>query len=321
MIGNKLIILTTVNKKITSNPYCASTKPIVRPNSRWVWASPHENILVKQKCTVELEHWHSADFTESLDLVTEQHRLVTSQKHNQTWGTSHQGHHGHGPRCAPDLPGRGRWQDAGDSAQSSPALCGPMGCSPPGSSVHGSFQARILEWVVMPSSRGSSRPRDPGCISCSRGQRDTLDTTMCEVRQVVGAPQDRLEHGGGQRWPASEQSAERLPWLWSTSQVLGCDLDGGQQCFPWNNSGGSVSFVSFYCVCSLDFWKVKRQNNKKKPLCINIVMFGGDNDQKKLVLGDAGESYPYFELWSISDVWKNEGILWHRVYINQDCLM
>ena len=33
-------------------------------------------------------------------------------------------------------------------------LCGPMDCSPPSSSVHGIFQARILEWVAMPSSRG-----------------------------------------------------------------------------------------------------------------------------------------------------------------------
>ena len=37
-------------------------------------------------------------------------------------------------------------------------LCNPMDCSPPGSSVHGILQARILEWVAMPSSRGSSRP-------------------------------------------------------------------------------------------------------------------------------------------------------------------
>ena len=35
-------------------------------------------------------------------------------------------------------------------------LCDPMDCSPPGSSVHGILQARILEWVAMPSSRGSS---------------------------------------------------------------------------------------------------------------------------------------------------------------------
>ena len=38
------------------------------------------------------------------------------------------------------------------SLQSSPTLCNPMDCNPPGSSVHGILQARILEWVVMPSS-------------------------------------------------------------------------------------------------------------------------------------------------------------------------
>ena len=53
--------------------------------------------------------------------------------------------------------------------QSCPALCDPMDCSPPGSSVHGTFQARILEWVASPSSRGSSQPRDwthVSCVSC-----------------------------------------------------------------------------------------------------------------------------------------------------------
>ena len=39
-------------------------------------------------------------------------------------------------------------------------LCDIMDCSPPGSSVHGILQARILGWVVMPSFRGSSQPRD-----------------------------------------------------------------------------------------------------------------------------------------------------------------
>ena len=45
-------------------------------------------------------------------------------------------------------------------AQSCPTLCNPMDCSLPGSSVHRILQARILEWVAMPSSRGSSQPRD-----------------------------------------------------------------------------------------------------------------------------------------------------------------
>ena len=48
-------------------------------------------------------------------------------------------------------------------------LCGPMDQSPPGSSVHGILQARILEWAAISSSRGSSRPRARtrgSCVSC-----------------------------------------------------------------------------------------------------------------------------------------------------------
>ena len=41
-----------------------------------------------------------------------------------------------------------------------------MNCSPPGSSVQEILQARILEWVAMPSSRGSSQPRDGNHVSC-----------------------------------------------------------------------------------------------------------------------------------------------------------
>ena len=42
----------------------------------------------------------------------------------------------------------------------------PPDCSQPGSSVHGILQARILDWVAMPSSRGSSQPKDQIRISC-----------------------------------------------------------------------------------------------------------------------------------------------------------
>ena len=51
--------------------------------------------------------------------------------------------------------------------QSCLTLCNPMDCSLPGSSVHGILQAGILEWVAMPSARGSSQPRDAhfSCVS------------------------------------------------------------------------------------------------------------------------------------------------------------
>ena len=51
------------------------------------------------------------------------------------------------------------------SLQSCPTPCDAMDHSPPGSSVHGILQARILEWVAVPSSKASSRPRNETCIS------------------------------------------------------------------------------------------------------------------------------------------------------------
>ena len=53
--------------------------------------------------------------------------------------------------------------------QSCLILCNPTDCGWPGSSVHGILQERILEWVAMLSSRGSSRPRDRTCFSCLAG--------------------------------------------------------------------------------------------------------------------------------------------------------
>ena len=51
------------------------------------------------------------------------------------------------------------------SFQSCLTLCRPVDWSPPGSSVHGSLQARMLEWVAMPSSRRSSLSSDRTCVS------------------------------------------------------------------------------------------------------------------------------------------------------------
>ena len=66
-----------------------------------------------------------------------------------------------------------RWQEYTESesevAQSCPTLCDPMDCSLPGFSVHGVFQARVLEWVAIAFSRGSSQPRDQTGVSCIAG--------------------------------------------------------------------------------------------------------------------------------------------------------
>ena len=64
-----------------------------------------------------------------------------------------------------------KWSEV---AQSCPTLCNPVNCSLPGSSVHGIFQARVLEWVAISFSRGSSRPRDWTQVSLIVGRRFTF---------------------------------------------------------------------------------------------------------------------------------------------------
>ena len=72
-------------------------------------------------------------------------------------------------------------------AQSCLTLCDPMDCSPPGSSVHGISQARILEWVAISFSRGSSRPRDRIWDFCIAGR---FSTTWAS-REVKGEDKTR----------------------------------------------------------------------------------------------------------------------------------
>ena len=55
-----------------------------------------------------------------------------------------------------------------------PTLCGPMDCNLPGSSVHGILQARILEWVAILFSKGTSPARDQTLFSCSAGRFFTV---------------------------------------------------------------------------------------------------------------------------------------------------
>ena len=60
-------------------------------------------------------------------------------------------------------------------AKSYPTLCDPMDCNLPGSSVHWILQARILEWVAISSSRGSSQPKDQTLVSCIAGRFFTTE--------------------------------------------------------------------------------------------------------------------------------------------------
>ena len=81
--------------------------------------------------------------------------------------------------------------------QSCWTLRDPMDCSPPGFSIYGIFQARILEWVAMPFSRASSLPRDQTQVFCIVGRFFTVWATREYINCIVSdnkAPRKWLYH-------------------------------------------------------------------------------------------------------------------------------
>ena len=83
--------------------------------------------------------------------------------------------------------------------QSCPTLCHPMDCSPPGSSVHGNLQARVVEWVAIPFSRdlpnAGTEPRSPALRADSslseptgKPQESVFSLLMAKVQSLVWEP-------------------------------------------------------------------------------------------------------------------------------------
>ena len=98
----------------------------------------------------------------------------------------------------------------GEVAQSCPTLCDPTDCSLPGSSIHGIFQARILEWVAISFSRGSPRPRDRTQVShftVWATREVTLSLLLYETHKLGD-----LGHVVKSLW-ASVSSSVRVIWL------------------------------------------------------------------------------------------------------------
>ena len=75
-------------------------------------------------------------------------------------------------------------------AQSCLTLCDPTNCNPPGFSVYGILQARTLEWIAMPFSRGSSRPRDRTRVSCIVGRCFTIFFSLPVYLALSPVPKD-----------------------------------------------------------------------------------------------------------------------------------
>ena len=80
-----------------------------------------------------------------------------------------------------------QWLNWTEIAQSCRTLCDPMDCSLPGSSIHEIFQARVLEWVAISFSRGSSQPRDRTLVSRITGRRFKLWATREALCMEVSA--------------------------------------------------------------------------------------------------------------------------------------
>ena len=98
-----------------------------------------------------------------------------------------------------------------------------MDCTPPGSSVHGILQARILEWVAVPFSRGSSQPRDwirVSCASCTG--RATREVPLWWLGHFIWKQWRDFEDvikvsSGGERSSPAEHDEMNSPivgWLW-----------------------------------------------------------------------------------------------------------
>ena len=96
-----------------------------------------------------------------------------------------------------------------------PTLCDSMDCSLPGSSVHGISQARILQWVAIFFSRGSSWPKDWNCVSCISsiaGRFFTLWTVGEAWHYKNGRWKNSPEKA---EWKPSINFPQFKPWRWS----------------------------------------------------------------------------------------------------------
>ena len=95
-------------------------------------------------------------------------------------------------------------------AQSCLTLCYPIDWSPPGSSVHGILQARILEWLAVPFSRGSSRPRDwtPALGDHKVDVSKTMAVNIIQVRIFIvdGNTSNYKSMPSSDKWVEREES-------------------------------------------------------------------------------------------------------------------
>ena len=123
-------------------------------------------------------------------------------------------------------------------------LCDLMDCSPPGSSVHGIFPARILEWVAIPFSRGSSWPRDGtriSHISCIAGRFFTIYLSH-QGRETFSGRHFQQMLCKSDRKDQIRRRLNPTHWSWFTSLFLPLLLTLSRVGFPAKQRGGSWEY-------------------------------------------------------------------------------
>ena len=128
-------------------------------------------------------------------------------------------------------------------AQSCLALCNPTDCSPPGFSVHGILQARILEWVAIPFPRGSSLPGNQSQVSLLTGRSFNIWPTREALFQFLLVRKSKIE------WSMDSNDIWVLiPMFKSHLQIL--DL-------------AYSLFTRFICSCLLEFISIFGKINER----------------------------------------------------------
>ena len=138
-----------------------------------------------------------------------------------------------------------KWNEV---AQSCPTLCDPIGCSLPGSSVHGIFQAIVLKWIAISFSRGSSWPRDQTQVCRTVDRRFTVWATR-EVPYLASNS------------PASIRTLIKLQFLFILGYLpffLSGNFSFSKKCSPRK--------VGYKFMCLLLNWSEAMQMGRKNRL-------------------------------------------------------
>ena len=153
------------------------------------------------------------------------------------------------------------------SFQSFLTLHDPADCSPPGSSVHGILQARILEWAAMPSSRGSSQPRDWTRVLMSLTLASRFFITSVSSNPLRAWIEKEKKKKAEESWIDSELGVPSSPAF----------SDAGSQAFRPREALGSSNYTNSFpsvLACSLIFHNGEGQYCHLKTRFLSWVSVG-----------------------------------------------